>query len=63
MLDEALEYLTQGMFGENNGFNGKYYQLDNVPILPSAKGEVPIIIGGGGTVSYTHLTLPTTGIV
>ena len=46
MLDEALEYLTQAMFGENNGFNGKYYQLDSVPILPSAKGEVPIIIGG-----------------
>ena len=36
------------MFGENNGFNGKYYQLDSVPILPSAKDEVPIIIGGGG---------------
>ena len=28
--------------------NGKYYQLDNVPLLPSAQGEVPIIIGGGG---------------
>ena len=24
MLDEALEYLTQGMFGENNGFNDIY---------------------------------------
>ena len=48
MLHEALEYITQGMFGENKGMNGKYYQLDNVPILPSAQGEVPIIIGGGG---------------
>ena len=56
MLYEALEYITQGMFGENKGMNGKYYQLDNVPILPSAQGEVPIIIGA---VSYTHLTLPT----
>ena len=48
MLHEALEYITQGMYGENKGMNGKYYQLDNVPILPSAQGEVPIIIGGGG---------------
>ena len=48
MLHEVLEYITQGMYGENKGMNGKYYQLDNVPLLPSAQGEVPIIIGGGG---------------
>ena len=48
MLEEALIYVKEVLSGNNNGFEGRYYQLEKFPIEPVSSEEVKIIVGGGG---------------
>ena len=43
---ETLSYV-RAAFGSNQGFVGKYYQLDPIEVLPHPI-NVPIVVGGGG---------------
>lgn len=45
-LGETLAYL-HAAFTSNEGFDGRYYHLDPIDVLPRP-ANVPIIVGGGG---------------
>ena len=55
MLEESLIYIREALSGDNQGFKGKYYQLEKFPVEPATLSEVPIIIGGGGKVKTPSL--------
>lgn len=47
-LEETLAYLRAAFGRVPGGFDGRYYRLADVPILPEPTGALPIVIGGGG---------------
>ena len=47
MLEESLIYIREALSGNNNGFQGEYYQLKEFPVEPASFQDIPIIIGGG----------------
>ncbi|WP_407686615.1 LLM class flavin-dependent oxidoreductase [Mycobacterium sp. HUMS_1102779] len=53
---EALEILTQAFAGERVDFAGRYYTVDDMPIVPGAvqRPRPPIVVGGVGE----RFTLP-----
>jgi len=55
MLEESLIYIREALSGDNQGFKGKYYQLEKFPVEPATLSEIPIIIGGGGKVKTPSL--------
>ena len=55
MLEESLLYIREALSGNNNGFQGEYYQLEEFPVEPAALQDIPIIIGGGGKVKTPTL--------
>ena len=55
MLEESLIYIREALSGDNQGFKGKYYQLEKFPVEPATLSEIPIIIGGGGKVKTPTL--------
>ena len=55
MLEESLIYIRKALSGNNNGFQGEYYQLEEFPVEPAALQDIPIIIGGGGKVKTPTL--------
>jgi len=55
MLEESLIYIREALSGDNQGFKGKYYQLEKFPVEPASLSEIPIIIGGGGKVKTPTL--------
>lgn len=46
-FEEALGYLRSGLSGEGEGFSGRYYSLEAIPVRPTPR-RLPIIVGGGG---------------
>ena len=55
MLEESLIYIREALSGNNNGFQGEYYQLKEFPVEPASLQDIPIIIGGGGKVKTPTL--------
>ena len=55
MLEESLLYIREALSGNNNGFQGEYYQLKEFPVEPASLQDIPIIIGGGGKVKTPTL--------
>ena len=55
MLEESLIYIREALSGNNYGFQGEYYQLEQFPVEPAALQDIPIIIGGGGKVKTPTL--------
>ena len=55
MLEESLIYIREALSGNNKGFKGEYYQLEQFPVEPATLSEIPIIIGGGGKVKTPTL--------
>ena len=55
MLEESLIYIREALSGNNQGFQGEYYQLEKFPVEPATLSEIPIIIGGGGKVKTPTL--------
>ncbi len=55
MLEESLIYIREALSGNDKGFQGKYYQLEQFPVEPAALQDIPIIIGGGGKVKTPTL--------
>ena len=55
MLEESLLYIREALSGNNNGFQGEYYKLEEFPVEPAALQDIPIIIGGGGKVKTPTL--------
>jgi alkanesulfonate monooxygenase SsuD/methylene tetrahydromethanopterin reductase-like flavin-dependent oxidoreductase (luciferase family) len=48
MLEESLIYIREALSGNEKGFQGEYYQLEQFPVEPATLQDIPIIIGGGG---------------
>ena len=55
MLEESLIYIREALSGNNYGFQGEYYKLEQFPVEPAALQDIPIIIGGGGKVKTPTL--------
>ena len=47
-LEEALAYLRAAFGRSDGGFDGEYYELADVDVLPAPTGPLPLIVGGGG---------------
>ncbi|MAW26717.1 MAG: hypothetical protein CL498_01865 [Actinobacteria bacterium] len=55
MLEESLIYIREALSGNEKGFQGEYYQLEQFPVEPATLKDIPIIIGGGGKVKTPTL--------
>ncbi|MFL2674836.1 MAG: LLM class flavin-dependent oxidoreductase [Candidatus Actinomarina sp.] len=55
MLEESLIYIREALSGNEKGFQGEYYQLEQFPVEPATLQDIPIIIGGGGKVKTPTL--------
>ena len=55
MLEESLIYIREALSGNNKGFQGEYYQLEQFPVVPATLQDIPIIVGGGGKVKTPTL--------
>ena len=55
MLEESLIYIREALSGNDTGFQGEYYQLEQFPVEPATLQDIPIIVGGGGKVKTPTL--------
>ena len=55
ILEESLIYIREALSGNEKGFQGEYYQLEQFPVEPATLQDIPIIIGGGGKVKTPTL--------
>ena len=63
MLQEQLE-IVHGLFTEERySFQGKHYQLDDVPFAPKGVQEphLPIVVGGNGGPRVAELVVAMGG--
>jgi F420-dependent oxidoreductase-like protein len=49
MLFETLAYLHAAFGRSPGGYQGRYYRLADIEVLPRPTGELPIVIGGTGS--------------
>jgi len=48
-LDEACQVIRSLLDGERTTFHGKYYQLEDAPLVPKpVQARLPLLVGGGG---------------
>jgi len=54
-MDESLSILRRLLLGEGVSFDGDFYRIANVKILPAPSSPVPIVIGGRSSVALRRV--------